>query len=187
MTIAPSSSTPSTIPADAAWSGLRSLYFARFAFAIVWAGVFALVASPFRTAGLVLAVIYPAVDVVAAMIDARSTGSEGRSRSILAINVLVSTVAAAAILAVGTEDVGDILLVWGVWAIVSGLTQLAVGILRRARSGQWPLIVSGSLSVLAGTSFALSAGGATSVTGIAGYAILGGVFFLVSALRIRRP
>jgi hypothetical protein len=47
------------------------------------------------------------------------------------------------------------------------------------------MILSGALSAVAGTSFILQAGrdGASLVT-IGGYAVLGGVFFLVSALRL---
>jgi len=40
--------------------------------------------------------------------------------------------------------------------------------------------------VLAGASFVLSAADADSLGSIAGYAVLGGVFFLVSALRLGR-
>jgi len=47
--------------------------------------------------------------------------------------------------------------------------------------------VSGALSTLAGTSFVVSASAADpSLTGLAGYAALGGLFFLVSALRLGR-
>jgi uncharacterized membrane protein HdeD (DUF308 family) len=62
---------------------------------------------------------------------------------------------------------------------------VAVG--RRRLGGQWPLVLSGGISVLAGTAFALMAGApGAALTGVAGYATLGGVFFLVSALRLGR-
>ena len=48
------------------------------------------------------------------------------------------------------------------------------------------MILSGGISVLAGAGFVASSRAGTSVTGIAGYAVLGGVFFLVSALRLGR-
>ncbi|HEY3505216.1 MAG TPA: hypothetical protein VGN37_20830 [Actinocatenispora sp.] len=45
----------------------------------------------------------------------------------------------------------------------------------------------GAISTVAGASFVLQAGGEnTSFTNIAGYAALGGVFFLVSAIRLHR-
>jgi hypothetical protein len=49
------------------------------------------------------------------------------------------------------------------------------------------MILSGALSTLAGTSFILQAGGAdATLRNLAGYAAIGGVFFLVSALRLGR-
>jgi uncharacterized MnhB-related membrane protein len=49
------------------------------------------------------------------------------------------------------------------------------------------MIASGSLSVLAGTSFVVMASGdGAALVALAGYAVLGGVFFLVSALRLGR-
>jgi hypothetical protein len=53
--------------------------------------------------------------------------------------------------------------------------------------GQWAMIASGGISTLAGASFAAQAGAAdANLTSLAGYAFLGGVFFLVSALRLGR-
>jgi len=49
------------------------------------------------------------------------------------------------------------------------------------------MILSGGISVLAGTTFILQAGGANaSLTNVVGYAALGGIFFLISAIRLRR-
>ena len=51
------------------------------------------------------------------------------------------------------------------------------------RSKLAAMIASGSISVLAGVSFVVMASGpGASLTALAGYALLGGVFFLVSAL-----
>ena len=186
MTTAPSAPTARIAAPDVVPPVLRRLYFARFGFAIVWAGLFAATSSPFGTAALVLVVLYPVFDVAAAAVDARSASSIRRSTPALYINMAVSAVAAVALAVVGTGDVGDVLVVWGAWAIASGLVQLAVGLQRRSQSGQYPVIVSGALSVVAGTSFLVSAGSATSLGSIAGYAVLGGVFFLVSALRLGR-
>jgi len=186
MTTAPSAPTARIAAPDVVPPVLRRLYFARFGFAIIWAALFAATSSPFGTAALVLVVLYPVFDVAAAAVDARSASSIRRSTPALYINMAVSAVAAVALAVVGTGDVGDVLVVWGAWAIASGLVQLAVGLQRRSQSGQYPVIVSGALSVVAGTSFLVSAGSATSLGSIAGYAVLGGVFFLVSALRLGR-
>ena len=65
--------------------------------------------------------------------------------------------------------------------------QLVVAVRRRALGGQLPLILSGGISVLAGVAFVVQSGAAgASLKGLAGYATLGGIFFLVSALRLRR-
>lgn len=58
---------------------------------------------------------------------------------------------------------------------------------RRAMGGQWPMILSGGLSVLAGGSFIAGASAADpALTGAVGYAIPGAVFFLLSAVRLGR-
>ena len=73
------------------------------------------------------------------------------------------------------------------WAVVAGLIQLAVGIDRRALGGQWPMMLSGGISALAGTAFFLMASAPDPALGnVAGYAALGGIFFLISALRLGR-
>ena len=80
-----------------------------------------------------------------------------------------------------------VLRVWGAWAIGAGLIQLFVGLSRRRFGGQWAMILSGGISALAGTSFILQAAGDdASLRNLAAYATLGGIFFLVSALRLGR-
>jgi uncharacterized membrane protein HdeD (DUF308 family) len=99
----------------------------------------------------------------------------------------VSAIAAVGIAVASAAGVADVLRVWGAWAIVSGLVQLLVGVARRSMGGQWAMILSGGISILAGASFFR---GATqedpSLTTLAGYAVLGGIFFLVSAIRLSR-
>lgn len=76
---------------------------------------------------------------------------------------------------------------WGIWAIVSGLIQLTVALVRRKLGGQWPMIVSGAISTVAGAAFIVQAAQPNaSLTVLAGYAALGGIFFLVSAVRLGR-
>ena len=86
-----------------------------------------------------------------------------------------------------TSGIPAVLRDWGVWAISAGLVQLLVGVSRRRMGGQWAMIASGGISTLAGASFFGQAGQADPALGaLAGYAFLGGVFFLVSALRLGR-
>lgn len=177
--------TTSVGPVDAtARSSLRRLYLARSAFAVVWAAVFAAASSPVGTVTVVLLVLYPAFDVVAALVDRRGA-RHGRAGLLLVLDVAVSALAAVVIGAIG-DDVEGILLAWGAWAVLAGLLQLVVATSRRRLGGQLPQMFSGGLSVLAGLGFAASAHAAGSVTNVAGYALLGAVFFLVSALRLGR-
>ena len=166
--------------------GLRRLYYARFGFAIAWAALLFLSSSDLNPVSVVLLVLYPAFDVAAAIVDLRSSHAAQQAR-VLSVNIAVSALAAVGIALACTSDVPAVLRVWGAWAVVSGLVQLSVGIARRTLGGQWPMILSGGLSVLVGVGFILAAGADDpSLAGLAGYAALGGVFFLISALRLGR-
>jgi len=84
------------------------------------------------------------------------------------------------------STIGTTLLVFGVWALLSGAIQLAVAIRRRHTVGaQWPMVISGGLSVLAGISFAaMSASSTSDLSSIAGYSAFGAFWFLVSAIAL---
>ena len=175
-----------TRPSAGIAQSLRRLYFVRFAFALVWAGLVFATASSLGPAGIALLVLYPLFDVVAAVIDARSSKAP---RPVLAlyVNVAISLLAAAGLAVVASSGIPGVLRVWGSWAIAAGVVQLVVGVARRRWGGQWPMILSGAISVVAGASFVLQATmDGASLKGLAGYATLGGVFFLVSALRLGR-
>lgn len=160
---------------------LRPLYFLRFGFAAAWAATFAGVGSSLDAASITLLILYPAVDVVAAAFDARTSRDPG-----LYVTIAISTAAAIGVAVAAADDMAAVLRVWGVWAIAAGLAQLFVALKRRALGGQWALIISGGISVLAGGSFLGQASGATSLKLCAGYAAFGGLFFLISAVRLSR-
>lgn len=170
-------------------TALRTLYTARFAFAIVWAVLVVVSAvalpGPLNALTATLLVLYPVADLVAAVVDRRTSCAP--APTLLVVNMVLSGLAAVGLLVAVMSSASVVLLVWGLWAITSGAVQLVVGLRRRALGGQWAMIVSGGISVLAGAAFtAQSAGSSASVVGLAGYAVLGGVFFLISALRLRR-
>ncbi|MDN4640772.1 hypothetical protein QCD70_11000 [Agreia sp. PsM10] len=181
--------TPTTETATVA-SSLRKLYFVRFAFAVVWA-VLVFVTAPSAGAALGIAtvallVLYPLFDVAAAVVDSRTNRGTGAT-PLLYINMALSLLAAIGLAIASASGTPAVLVVWGVWAITAGAVQLIVALRRRALGGQWALILSGGLSVLAGTAIASMAGGASASVGtVGGYATLGGIFFLVSALRLGR-
>ncbi|MFC4036125.1 hypothetical protein ACFO3J_32435 [Streptomyces polygonati] len=167
-------------------SVLPRLYAVRFAFAAAWALLLLLSGSDLTTGARVLLFLYPAFDVAAAVVDARSARTDGPVKG-LYTNMAISTLAAVGVAVASTSGTDDVLRVWGAWAVVSGLVQLFVGIARRPMGGQWAMITSGGISVLAGASFIHSASKADpSLTTLAGYAALGGIFFLVSAIRLHR-
>nr|WP_221472576.1 hypothetical protein [Amycolatopsis umgeniensis] len=163
---------------------MRRLYFARFGFALVWAGLLFTSASKLGPVSVALLVLYPLFDVVAALIDLRSSQDE---KPVLGLygNIAISGIATIGLAIAATSGIPAVLRVWGTWAIVSGLIQLAVGLGRRKLGGQWAMIASGAISTVAGTSFILQATQQdASLVNLAGYAALGGVFFLVSAIRL---
>ncbi|MEV5744776.1 hypothetical protein AB0L30_32360 [Microbispora rosea] len=164
---------------------LRNLYVVRFGFALIWAVLLFLAGAsgPVSTA---LLVIYPLFDVAAAIVDLRSS-TTARPTAALYVNLALSLLTAVGLAVIAGSGVPAVLRVWGAWAITAGIVQLIVAVSRRGLGGQWAMILSGAISTIAGTTFILQAGTPTaSLTNLAGYATAGGVFFLISALRLHR-
>ncbi|MGA5300203.1 hypothetical protein ACPCHT_09765 [Nucisporomicrobium flavum] len=167
-------------------AALRRLYLVRFVFAIGWALVMLTTANHLGPLAATLLVLYPLFDVAAAVVDARASRSTG-SAALLYANIAVSLLAAAGLAVAASSGIPAVLRVWGAWAVVAGLIQLVVGITRRGMGGQWPMILSGGISVLAGGSFIAGASAdAPTLVNAIGYAVPGAVFFLISALRLGR-
>ena len=165
---------------------LRRLYFVRFGFAIVWALVMFTTAKHIGPLAATLLVVYPLFDAASAVVDARTSRATG-SPTFLYANVAVSLLAAVGLAFADGSGIPAVLRVWGIWAVVAGLIQLLVGVTRRTMGGQWPMIVSGGISILAGGSFIATASTADpALTNAIGYAIPGAVFFLISAIRLGR-
>ncbi|MEU8794306.1 hypothetical protein [Streptomyces sp. NPDC048643] len=167
-------------------AALRKLYLLRFAFAAVWAGLLFTAADSLGPLSVFLLVLYPLFDAACAVADLRSARADGSAVRRLYVNLALSALTVVALALAAASGIQAVLQVWGVWAIAAGVTQVAVGVVRRRLGGQWAMIASGSISTLAGASFVAQAGkeGAT-LTNLAGYALLGGAFFLVSALRLK--
>jgi uncharacterized membrane protein HdeD (DUF308 family) len=167
-------------------STLRRLYLIRFGFAIVWAALLFVVGSSIGPLSATLIVLYPLFDVAAAIVDARSSRATGPALG-LYVNIAISSLTAIGLVLAVMSGIPAVLRVWGAWAVVAGIVQLIVGVSRRKLGGQWAMIASGSISVLAGTSFFRQASNeGSTLSNVAGYATLGGIFFLVSALRLGR-
>ncbi|MEV0893194.1 hypothetical protein [Promicromonospora sp. MEB111] len=180
------STTVESTSAVATARALRNLYFVRFGFAIVWAALLFVVGGSLGPVAIGLLVLYPLFDVAAAVTDFRSSKS-ARPTVGLYFNMALSLATAIGLGVAVTSGIPAVLRVWGVWAITAGLVQLIVAIRRYRLGGQWAMILSGGISVFAGTGFFMMAGGpGAALTSLAGYATLGGIFFLVSALRLGR-
>jgi uncharacterized membrane protein HdeD (DUF308 family) len=163
---------------------LKAYYFTRAGFSIAWV-LAALNVVPNSPAATVLLVAYPVWDALANLVDARRSGGLATNRT-QAFNVVVSLAVAAAIVA-GSSDMHRVLAVFGTWAILSGLLQLATALRRwKAFGAQWAMILSGAQSALAGGVFIFQTGAAAdpSVATIAGYAGFGAFYFLLSGLTL---
>jgi hypothetical protein len=167
---------------------LKRYYFTRAVFSVAWvAAVFALADGP---AGIVAALllVYPAWDAAANVVDAQRNGGLAHNPSQL-VNGLVSGATTIAIAGAMTSGRHATLAVFGVWAILAGLLQLATGARRwKGNAGQWPMILSGAQSALAGAHFLVKAHSAAtpSITVIGPYAAFGAAYFLVAAIWLTR-
>ncbi|GAS98132.1 transmembrane protein [Mycolicibacterium canariasense] len=165
-----------------AW--LKRYYFARAAFSIVWVGAAVSLADAATAVVATLLLIYPAWDAAANVVDARRNGGL-RSNPTQAFNTVVSSVTTIAVAVALASSMNDVLRVFGIWASLSGLLQLATAVRRwKSHGAQWPMIISGIQSTAAGVSFVIKAGGpvAPQVDAIAPYAAFGAFYFLISAL-----
>jgi uncharacterized membrane protein HdeD (DUF308 family) len=129
----------------------------------------------------VLLVLYPLIDVVASLVDARS--QRGSARQLLLAGAAASGVAAVALGVAATGSVADVLAVFGVWAGISGAAQLVVALRRRGQFGnQWPLLLAGGVSVFAGVAYVIAAAGANPMLDmLALYSATGGIDFVAQA------
>ena len=163
--------------------GLRNYYLTRGLVAGGWvAAAFTIGRANAILAGALL-VAYPAWDAAANLFDGARSGGLGRNRS-QAVNAVVSGLAAVAIL-IALNDTAKVVEIFGAWAIVAGLLQLATGLRRWKRFGaQWAMVLSGAQSALAGAFFISRASMLVipAISDIAGYAGVGAVYFLISAV-----
>lgn len=163
---------------------LKQYYFLRAAFSIAW--VVAAVAAGPRSAGVAsaLLLLYPAWDAAANFVDALRSGGFTQNRT-QALNVVVSLLTTIAALVALQVSMNGVLGVFGAWAILSGLLQLGTAIRRwKSFGAQWAMVLSGGQSALAGGFFIFKATmpAVPSIADVAGYAGVGAVYFLVSAI-----
>ncbi|WP_394836385.1 DUF308 domain-containing protein [Pendulispora rubella] len=163
---------------------LKTYYFIRAAVSIVWIAAALAIGKNVPTLSAVLLVAYPAWDAVANLLDARKSGGL-RTNLSQALNFAISILTAIGVAVALGVGMNAVMTVFGGWAILSGLFQLATGIRRWKSAGaQWAMVLSGAQSALAGASFFKMAAAATppSIVAVAPYAAFGAFYFLVSAL-----
>ena len=165
---------------------LRKLYIIRAAFSVTWVIVVALFAKTSTGIATVLLVIYPAWDVVGTLLDIRANQKNSASKMPQYVNAVISAITTIAVGLALQKGVPEALIVFGIWAIGTGLIQLVLGLQRRKLlGGQWPMIISGGQSMLGGTSFIILAHDPTKgITSLAGYAAFGAFYYLLAAYRL---
>ena len=186
--------TPTATAVASSRSGLRSLYLIRIAFSAIWVVLVFATCHSLKSAdapsviSAVLLVAYPLWDAIATLLELRLTGSGGPDNSVRVGNAVLSGLAAVAMLIAVFSTIKATLIVFGVWALISGAIQLTLAIRRRRTVGaQWPMMLSGGISVLAGLKFTATAGSASSgLSGVAGYSAFGAFWFLVSVVVLSR-
>jgi uncharacterized membrane protein HdeD (DUF308 family) len=162
---------------------LPRYYGARALFSVVWVALAVTAGHARPWAGAALLVAYPLWDCLAGIADAASSGG-ARANPTQALNAAISAAATLAVaIALGRTLHGAVGVI-GVWAVLSGLLQLATGLRRwRSATGQWPQLLSGAQSCLGGAVFVARALGPApvGVTDIAPYAAFGALYFAISA------
>ncbi|MHC2439631.1 DUF308 domain-containing protein [Bradyrhizobium sp. USDA 4451] len=169
------------LSAQSSW--LQSYYFGRAIFSIAWVAAAVLFSGQAGPAAFLL-VIYPAWDATANLADARVNGGLIANPS-QALNVAVSAITALAVIVAIGRDSYAVLAVFGIWAILAGVLQLATGVRRwREFGAQWAMVLSGAQSALAGGYMISRSVGtvAPTILDVAPYAGFGAFYFLVSAI-----
>lgn len=163
---------------------LTQYYFMRGGFSVVWVALAFSVGHHAPASVAALLVIYPLWDALANYIDMSRSGGVANNRT-QALNVVISILVAAAVIAALNVGADRVLDTFGVWAILSGLLQLGTAVRRWKQFGaQWAMILSGGQSALAGAFFIVQAHAPAppAIDKIAGYAAVGAFYFLVSAV-----
>jgi uncharacterized membrane protein HdeD (DUF308 family) len=166
---------------------LRRLYFIRVAFSVTWVILIAFFAKTSMGIASVLLIIYPAWDVVGTFLDIRAN-QNSPSKTPQYVNAVISAVTTGSVGIALQKGVPEALMVFGAWAIGTGVIQLVLGLRRKKfLGGQWPMIISGGQSIIGGASFILLAQDPIKgITSLAGYAAFGAFYYLLAAFRLSK-
>lgn len=164
---------------------LRKLYFTRVAFSVLWIILVVTLAKTNNTLATILFVVYPAWDVVATFFDIKANPPTA-NKTPQYVNAGISVVTTIAVIIALQSGIPAALMVFGAWASLTGLIQLILGLRRRKHfEGQWPMIISGAQSMLAGGFIIATAHTPNQgVASLAGYSAFGAFYFALAAFRL---
>lgn len=163
---------------------LRKLYFIRATFSVCWVILVTIFSKKSMDIASLLLIIYPAWDVIGTFMDIKAN-PDSPSNKTQYINAAISTITTVAVALALQKGVPAALMVFGAWAILTGLIQLVMGLRRRKLlGGQWPMIISGGQSMIGGSSFIILAHAPTmGIASLAGYAAFGAFYYLLAGYR----
>ena len=166
---------------------LRTLYFVRTAFSVIWIILLSAFVRKNDDIARILFIIYPAWDVFATWLDIKANPPH-TSKKPQYVNMVTGILTTIGVALALQKGVPEALMVFGAWASVAGLIQLVLGLRRRKElGGQWPMIISGGQSVLAGISFILLAHSPSmGINSLAGYSAFGAFYFLLAVIRLSK-
>jgi uncharacterized membrane protein HdeD (DUF308 family) len=135
----------------------------------------------------ILLIIYPAWDVVGTFFDIRANHASP-SKTPQYVNAVISSLTTIAVAIALQKGVPEALIVFGVWAIGTGLIQLILGIRRKKfLGGQWPMIISGGQSIIGGTANIILAHDLTrGIPSLSTYVAFGAFYYLLAAFRLSK-
>lgn len=166
---------------------LQKLYFTRAGFSIIWVILVTALAKDNTAIATVLFIVYPAWDALATYFDIQAN-PPAANKTPQYVNIVISIATTLGVTLALQKGIPQALIVFGAWAILTGLIQLILGLRRRKQlGGQWPMIISGAQSMLAGGAFiAMVHQPNQGITTLAGYAAFGAVYFLITAFRLSK-
>jgi len=156
-------------------------------FSVIWVILVTLFAKTAIDVASILLIIYPAWDVVGTFLDIRANHNS-LSKTPQYVNAVISSITTVAVGIALQKGVPEALMVFGAWAIGTGLIQLILGLRRKKfLGGQWPMIISGGQSVIGGTVNIILAHDPTrGIPSLATYVAFGAFYYLLAAFRLSR-
>lgn len=163
---------------------------ARGIFAVIF-GVLALVWPDVTLVAIALMIgFWLLLDGVGLIFNAiAASGASGGERLLFALLGVLSVVAGIIAFVNPFTTLGALAILIAVWFIVSGIGQIATAIrIRKAVTGEWLLVISGILAIIAGA-ITFSVPGVALATGaiiIGVVAVIYGISLVVAAVRLRK-